>query len=56
MSNEKEKIVVTPDAFVKEVKCEKLESAYDWEAQKNPVMAFGTFRQTFSNPIQFEND
>ena len=55
MSKEKQ-LVVTPDAFVKEVKCEKLESVYDWNTQKNPVMASGTFRQTFSNPIQFEND
>ena len=41
--------VVTPAAFVRESAEVTEKPSYDWNIQRNSVMGYGTFRQTFSN-------
>ena len=50
------KAVVTPAAFVRESKAIAEKQSYDWSAQRNSVMGYGTYRQTFPNPPMWEND
>ena len=51
------KTVVTPAAFVRESTAIAETPSYDWNTQRNSVMGYGTFRQTFGPPInQWEND
>lgn len=56
-SNVKTVKAVTPAAFVRESKAIAEKQSYDWKAQRNSVMGYGTFRQTFGgmNP-QWESD
>ena len=52
------KASVTPMNFVKACADGIAENpVYDWKTQRNSVMGYGTFRQTFSRPMeQWEND
>lgn len=51
------KAVVTPAAFVRESAAIAKKPSYDWKAQRNSVMGYGTARQTFRPPMeQWESD
>ncbi len=46
-----QKSCITPKAFVKECPAMVDVPSYDWNAQKNTVMCFATWRMTFSNQM-----
>ena len=50
------KAVVTPATFVRNSTAIAEKQSYDWKAQRNSVMGYGTFRQTFFNIPQWESD
>mgnify|MGYP003293420913 CR=1 FL=1 len=51
------KVVVTPAAFVRESTAIAETPHYDWKTQRNSVMGYGTYRQTFGPPHNmWEND